>query len=54
MMNGKEYQLDGGLCMKTVNVKLPEIPEKRFLITEYGAVPNGKASNTKAIAAAID
>lgn len=40
--------------MKTVDVKLPEIPEKRFLITEYGAVPNGKASNTKAIAAAIE
>ena len=40
--------------MKSVDVKLPEIPEKRFVITEYGAVPNGKASNTKAIAAAIE
>lgn len=40
--------------MKTVEVKLPEIPEKRFVITEYGAVPNGKESNTKAIAAAIE
>lgn len=39
--------------MKTVNVKLPEIPEKQYLITEYGAVSNGKISNTKAIAAAI-
>ena len=40
--------------MKSVDVKLPEIPEKRFVITEYGAVPHGKASNTKAIAAAIE
>lgn len=40
--------------MKTIDVKLPEISEKRFLITEYGAVPNGKQSNTKAIAAAIE
>lgn len=40
--------------MKTGNVKLPEIPEKQYSITEYGAVSNGKASNTKAIADAIE
>lgn len=39
--------------MKITDVKLPEIPEKRYLITAYGAVSNGKISNTKAIAAAI-
>lgn len=35
-------------------VKLPKIPEKQFLITEYGAVTGGKVSNTKAFAAAIE
>ena len=40
--------------MKNVDVKLPEIPEKQYVITEYGAVSNGKASNTRAIAAAIE
>lgn len=44
----------GNYIMKALNVKLPEIPEKQFLITEYGAVSNGKNSNTKAIAAAIE
>lgn len=39
--------------MKTWNVKLPEIPEKQYPITEYGAVSNGKVSNTKAIDMAI-
>lgn len=39
--------------MDTVEVRLPEIPEQRYVITEYGAVRNGKASNTKAFAAAI-
>lgn len=40
--------------MKTTDVKLPEISEKQYLITAYGAVSNGKASNTGAIAAAIE
>lgn len=35
-------------------VKLPEIPEKQFVITEYGAMSGGKASNTRAFAAAIE
>ena len=35
-------------------VMLPEIPEKEYKITEYGAVSNGKISNTKAFAAAIE
>lgn len=39
-------------------VKLPEIPEREFVITEYGAVTGGKVSNTaafaKAIAAAVE
>lgn len=39
--------------MKTTDIKLPEIPEKQYLITAYGAVSNGKISNTKAIADAI-
>lgn len=34
-------------------VKLPEIPEREFVITEYGAVPGGKESNTAAFAGAI-
>ncbi len=40
--------------MKTIDVKLPEIPKQQFDITEYGAVSNGKVSNTKAFAAAIE
>lgn len=40
--------------MNRVDVKLPKISEKQYLITEYGAVSNGKSSNTRAIAAAID
>lgn len=40
--------------MKNFEVKLPEIPEAQFVITEYGAVSNGKVSNTEAFAAAID
>ena len=35
-------------------IMLPEIPEKEYKITEYGAVSNGKISNTKAFAAAIE
>lgn len=35
-------------------VKLPEIPERRFVITEYGAVGDGVTMNTDAIAAAIE
>lgn len=34
-------------------VKLPVIPEQQFLITDYGAVMGGKASNTQAFAGAI-
>ncbi len=39
--------------MRKVDVKLPEISEKQYPITEYGAVSNGMASNTKAFADAI-
>lgn len=35
-------------------VILPVISEKEFPITDFGAVPDGKASNTKAFAYAID
>lgn len=42
------------MIMKNFEVKLPEIPKAQFDITEYGAVSNGKVSNTKAFAAAID
>lgn len=40
--------------MRQTDVKLPNIPEREFLITEYGAVSGGKVSNTKAFAAAIE
>ncbi len=39
--------------MEAFEVKLPEIPEQQFVITEYGAVSGGKVSNTKAFAKAI-
>lgn len=39
--------------MEGFEVKLPEIPEREFPITEYGAVSGGKVSNTKAFAAAV-
>ena len=34
-------------------VNLPEIPEKEFVITEFGAVMGGKVSNSAAFARAI-
>lgn len=33
---------------------LPQIPDKRFLVTDFGAVGDGKTPNTKAVQAAID
>ncbi len=35
-------------------VALPEIPDREFVITEFGAVAGGKVSNTKAFAGAIE
>ena len=35
-------------------VNLPEIPEKEFVITEFGAVMGGKVSNSAAFARAIE
>ena len=35
-------------------VNLPEIPEKEFVITEFGAVMGGKVSNSAAFAGAIE
>lgn len=42
-----------GHGMQNFEVRLPDIPETQFVITEYGAVNGGKASNTKAFAKAI-
>ena len=37
----------------TVNPRLPVIPQRRFVITRFGAVGNGKTMNTDAFRKAI-
>jgi len=48
LKRGREYRY-----MREIEVLLPDIPEREFPITEYGAVAGGTVSNTKAFAAAI-
>ena len=38
------YKSKEGQAMEAFEVKLPEIPEREFVITEYGAVSGGKES----------
>src|SRR4051794_16561585 len=39
---------------KVPKIAAPQIPDRMFSVTEYGAVADGKTMNTKAFAAAID
>ncbi|MGD0785849.1 MAG: glycoside hydrolase family 28 protein [Sedimentisphaerales bacterium] len=52
-MNAKQNLATGSLPFVTPDIKEPKFPNKTFLVTDFGAVDDGRTKNTEAFARAI-